>query len=169
MNALIRPGRAADIGAIKAITVASFHDVSIDAGIEKRFGLVHGRDWRWRKARHIDDDARRPQAAMFVAEREGQVVGYITTWIDAESGIGWIPNMAVDRDHRGHGLGRRLIEHALEHFRGRRIRHVRIETVEQNTAGQHLYPACGFREVARQIHYCLRLDESGRGVGAGDR
>ena len=36
----------------------------------------------------------------------------------------------------------------------------KIETLEQNPVGQALYPSLGFREVARQIHYAMRLDAS---------
>jgi hypothetical protein len=32
-----------------------------------------------------------------------------------------------------------------------------IETIEGNEIGEHLYPACGFAEVARQIHFALKL------------
>jgi ribosomal protein S18 acetylase RimI-like enzyme len=45
----------------------------------------------------------------------------------------------------------------LEHFRRNGVECARIETLEQNPIGQHLYPAVGFREVARQIHYAMRL------------
>lgn len=31
------------------------------------------------------------------------------------------------------------------------------ETMAQNDAGQHLYPACGFVEVARQSHFARKL------------
>ena len=34
----------------------------------------------------------------------------------------------------------------------------KIETLAQNERGQALYPRCGFREVARQIHYVMPLD-----------
>jgi hypothetical protein len=33
----------------------------------------------------------------------------------------------------------------------------KIETLEQNPIGRRLYPALGFREVARQIHYAMPL------------
>jgi hypothetical protein len=32
-----------------------------------------------------------------------------------------------------------------------------IETMINNPVGQHLYPACGFVEVGRQIHYAMKL------------
>jgi hypothetical protein len=34
----------------------------------------------------------------------------------------------------------------------------KIETLDQNPVGQALYPSLGFKEVARQIHYAMRLD-----------
>ena len=58
---------------------------------------------------------------------------------------------------RGQGLGRRLIEHALEYFRSERLEYAVIETLEQNDVGRHLYPDCGFEEVARQVHFARRL------------
>jgi hypothetical protein len=33
----------------------------------------------------------------------------------------------------------------------------RIETLEQNPIGQHLYPSLGFQEFARQIHFIKPL------------
>jgi ribosomal protein S18 acetylase RimI-like enzyme len=58
---------------------------------------------------------------------------------------------------QGKGLGRRLLEHALEYLRQQGMECARIETLEQNPIGSHLYPGLGFEEVARQIHYAMRL------------
>jgi ribosomal protein S18 acetylase RimI-like enzyme len=154
---LIRPFQPADLDAMKAITVEAFDGVSIDQGIERVFGLIHGHDWRWRKARHLDEDLGRPHAAVFVAEDEGRVVGYVTTWQDPEAGIGHIPNVAVAASHRHQGLGRQLLEMALQHFRDAGLTHAKIETLVQNAVGNHLYPALGFVEVARQVHFVARL------------
>ncbi|MCI0360214.1 MAG: GNAT family N-acetyltransferase [Planctomycetaceae bacterium] len=153
----IRPYRSTDLPALKAITVAAFDGVSIDQGIEREFGEVNGHDWRWRKARHLDDDAAREPEGIFVAEHEGQAVGYITTWQDRAAGIGHIPNLAIAAEFRGHGLGRQLIEHALGHFRASGLTHAKIETLVQNEIGNHLYRSLGFREVARQIHFVASL------------
>ncbi len=153
----LRPYRPDDLPALKAITVAAFDGVSIDQGIEREFGLVSGHDWQWRKARHLDDDAAREPGGIFVAEHEGQIVGYITTWQDRAAGIGHIPNIAIAAEFRGHGLGRQLIEHAFEHFRASGLTHAKIETLVQNEIGNHLYRSLGFREVARQIHFVAEL------------
>ncbi|GIW88215.1 MAG: hypothetical protein KatS3mg108_2539 [Isosphaeraceae bacterium] len=154
----IRGYRAEDREVLKALTVEGFEGVSIDHNIERAFGVIHGRDWRWRKARQIDEDIEADPGGVFVAEDDrGEVVGYITTRADQESGIGWIPNLVVEAGWRGQGLGRALIEHALDHFRRLGLTHAKIETLEQNPIGNHLYPACGFREVARQVHFVREL------------
>lgn len=166
----IRAYEDRDLPTLRELTVEAFENVSIDRNIERQFGVIQGHDWRWRKARHVDHDVARDPRGTFVAEVSGQVVGYISTWIDQPAGIGNIPNLAVRADMRGAGIGRQLIEHALDHFRRHGIRHARIETLEQNPVGQRLYPACGFREVARQIHYCIDLDEAERpSAGTGER
>ena len=104
-----------------------------------------------------NDDVARDPDGIFVAEIDGQVVGCITTWRDCDAGIGHIPNIAIDARFRGQGLGRQLIQHAMQYFRDCGLTHAKIETLEQNATGQHLYASLGFREVARQIHFVAEL------------
>lgn len=157
MSPVIRPFRPADLEAVKAITIEGFADVSVDHGIEKKLGAVAGRDWRWRKARHVDDDVSAHAEGIFVAEMDGAVVGYISTRLDREAGKGRIPNLSVTASARGQGLGRALIEHALEYLRAEGMEIAVIETMASNPVGQSLYPSCGFEEVGRQIHFARRL------------
>ncbi len=157
MNVTIRPFRPSDLPAIKQLTVECFDGVSLEHDVERHFGTFNGRDWRWRKARHIDDDVAANTEGIFVAEADGAIVGYITTRVDREAGRGRIPNLAVTADARGQGIGRRLIERALDYFRAGGLQYAMIETMAQNAIGQHLYPACGFVEVARQVHYARKL------------
>ncbi|MBI2477116.1 MAG: GNAT family N-acetyltransferase [Planctomycetia bacterium] len=160
MDLHIRNYQPADLATIKALTIEGFDGVSIDRNIEDQFGPINNRDWRWRKTRHIDFDVDRDSDGVFVAEVDGQVVGYITTFRDCEAGMGLIPNLAVDSRQRGRGIGRKLIEYALKNFREVGLTHAKIETLDQNEVGQGLYPSLGFREVARQIHYCMALDSA---------
>ena len=153
----IRGFRSEDLETIKQLTVESFTGVTLEQNVEQALGVLNSHDWRWRKARHIDDDVRSNPAGVFIVENENRVVGYITTLIDRDAGKGRIPNLAVAAEFRGRGLGRRLIEHALEYFRGEGLVYAMIETMGQNETGQHLYPECGFVEVARQVHYARRL------------
>lgn len=155
---MIRPYCPADLDRLKEITAICFAGVSIDADIEARFGLIGGRDWRWRKRRHLDADVEGDRArGVFVWEEDGAPVGYITTRLDPESRIGWIPNMAVLPQFQGRGIGRRLMEHALDFLRQSGMEAAKIETLAQNAIGSRFYPSAGFQEVARQIHYFMRL------------
>ncbi|MGI8601916.1 MAG: GNAT family N-acetyltransferase [Verrucomicrobiales bacterium] len=153
----VRTARPADLDAIKRLTVEAFVEVTLEHNLEQALGILHGHDWRWRKARHLDDDFAANPAGIFVVEAEGAIVGYVTTLVDHEAGKGRIPNLAVAADFRGQGLGKHLIERALEYFRSEGLSYATIETMAQNAVGQHLYPACGFVEVARQVHFARRL------------
>ena len=156
----IRPFRPEDLPRLKEITVEAFDGVSIDQGIEQRFGEINSRNWQWRKARHLDADVQTDSAGIFVLEIDGAVAGCITTRLDRDAGIGLIPNLAIAPEYRGQGWGRKLMQHALERFRREGMTHVRIETLAQNDVGNHLYQSLGFHEVARQIHFCAKLDDT---------
>lgn len=153
----IRHYRPEDLAILRQITVDSFGSVALDQMLEDRLGIWNERDWKTRKADHIDDDCLAHPEGCFVAEREGQILGYITTRIDLKNAMGRIPNLAVVEQARGLGLGRRLIHHALDHFREKNLKIARIETMASNVVGQNLYPSCGFEEVGRQVHFAQRL------------
>ncbi len=157
MSISIRLYQSSDLEALKRLTVESFGGVTLEENVEQALGILHGHDWRWRKARHIEEDVAANPAGIFVAESEGRIVGYITTVIDREAGKGRIPNLAVTADFRNRGLGRQLIEHALDYFRREGLAYAMIETMAQNSAGHHLYTSCGFVEVARQVHFARKL------------
>ena len=158
-DGVIRMFSPDDLPELQQITMEAFEPVSIDRNIEQKYGVINGVDWKARKADHIRLDAEREAEGIFVLEWEGLIVGFITCWCNRLAGIGNIPNLAVDGNYRGRGLGRRLIEHAIGYFRQQGMTHVRIETLDQNTVGKSLYPSLGFEEVARQVHYCMELAE----------
>ncbi len=153
----IRIYRASDIDELKRITIEGFDGIAIDQNVERTLGIVGSHDWRWRKARHVDEDVAANPEGVFVAEETGKVLGYISTRLDREAKKGRIPNLAVDKAAQGRGIGRTLIEYALEYFRREGMAFAMIETMDNNPIGQHLYPSCGFVEAGRQIHYAVKL------------
>jgi ribosomal protein S18 acetylase RimI-like enzyme len=165
MTIVIRPYREPDRAILRELTVAAFEGVSIDHNLDRLLGPIAGQDWRARKARDVDRDIDLFGAELAIAEDHpaGVVVGYVTMHCDLETKIGWIHNLAVAAGSRGQGLGRQLIEHALAYFRAAGMSVAKIETLEQNSIGRHLYPALGFVEVARQIHYAMSLLENDPG------
>ncbi len=154
---IIRPATQADLATMRHITVQSFGGVSLEQSLEQKLHIWNNRDWQTRKAEHIDEDFAKHPAGCFVAERDGQILGYITTRLDELNSRGRIPNLAVVEEARGLGLGRRLIVHALDHMRAAGMQVAMIETMASNPIGQHLYPSCGFEEIARQVHFAMKL------------
>jgi ribosomal protein S18 acetylase RimI-like enzyme len=157
MGISIRLYQPGDLTELKRMTVEAFDGIAIDQRVEEQLGVLHGHDWRSRKARHIDDDVQANPAGVFVAEENGRILGYITTRLEKVIGKGRIPNLAVIPGARGQGVGRQLIEHALEYFRREGMSFAMIETMAYNEVGNHLYPACGFVEIARQVHFARKL------------
>jgi ribosomal protein S18 acetylase RimI-like enzyme len=163
MKIVIRPYRETDRELLCALTIAAFDGVSIDQNIDRLLGPIAGRDWGWRKAQHFVSDIETGAEIAVAAEADtDRAVGYITYHFQREARIGWIHNMAVAAAYRGQGLGRRLLEHALARFRAEGMTISQIETIEQNAIGCHLYPALGFREVARKIYYAMPLGQASR-------
>lgn len=83
---------------------------------------------------------------IWLAERDGRIIGCIA--IVASS-----PEMAqlrwylVDPDARGKGLGRRLLQEAVDFCRACGYRTVTLWTVSALTAAAHLYRSAGFSKV----------------------
>jgi len=156
----IRTVRAGDVDAIVAITAEVFGPVSIDGLIEQMLGRPAA-DWVSVKAQAIRRELAENPRGCFVAECDGQVAGYVTTAIDEVASRGVIANLAVSAACQNRGVGRALLARALADFRGRGLAQAKIETLACNAAGRRLYPAMGFREVVRQIHYVMELKEHG--------
>ncbi len=154
----IRPYREADRESLQRITIICFEGVSIDRNIDQKFPAREGRDWRWRKARDIDADIAVNPGGVLVAEAEdGAVAGFVTVRLDREARLGRIANLAVDPARQRQGLGRRLIEAALDYMKREGMTLAKIETLAQNAVGTKFYPKLGFGEVARQVHYVMAL------------
>lgn len=95
--------------------------------------------------------ARRPRdGALFVAERQGQLVGFVTCFV-AEDHFELvrpevqIRDMVVTRAVRGQGAGRRLIEAVRAFARARGIGRVTVTALAANESAVAAYHALGFR------------------------
>ncbi len=151
----IRTVTESDHDAILAITRDEFPEyASIDARIE---AMVGGVSWHLIKGAKVKEELKNRPEACAVAEYEGKVVGYVSNVIDTIASRGVISNLAVTNKMQGRGIGRQLIEWSLDLFRSLGLQQAKIETLETNKSGAHLYPKLGFREIVRQIHYVMPL------------
>ncbi|TWU20942.1 Mycothiol acetyltransferase [Novipirellula galeiformis] len=155
---ILRLYQPADLDAMQRIAIAGFEQVSIDRKLQQRFGLLGETDWTDRKAFSIAEDVRGDPEGTFVAMDDDDLCGFITTWHDKQSSVGYIPNLAVASDHQGKGIGRLLIDKAISHFADLGLTVARIETLTNNSAGNHLYRSIGFEEIAQQIHFGMKIN-----------
>ncbi len=154
-SAIIRTVKESDHDVILAITRDEFPEyASIDSRIEE---MVGGVSWHLIKSAKVKEELENRPEACAVAEYDGKVVGYVSNVIDTIASRGVISNLAVTSKMQGRGIGRQLIEWSLNLFRSLNLKQAKIETLETNKSGAHLYPKLGFREVVRQIHYVMPL------------
>ena len=80
-----------------------------------------------------------------------EIAGYCVKWVVFDHMH--IQNIAVRPEHQRRGLGRYLLEEALE--RGKRLgaKFVQLEVRESNRAAQRLYDFMGFRQVGKRKRY----------------
>jgi GNAT superfamily N-acetyltransferase len=90
---------------------------------------------------------------VFVAERDGEVVGYVfagvepLSWKELRDVAGFVHDVIVDEEARGHGVGGRLVEAAAEWLLARGVPRIMLWTAEKNEAGQRLFARLGFRRT----------------------
>ena len=114
-----------------------------------------GYEWFLRGQLKEDD------AAVFVAEQDGQVIGYVfaalepISWKELREACGFIHDIAVDDPERRAGVATALMTAAMEWLRSRGAPRVVLGTAERNAAAQRLFEKLGFRrtmiEMTREL------------------
>ena len=86
-----------------------------------------------------------------VAELDGRIVGSIII-AGLPDQVAQLRFFLVHPDARGHGLGRRLIQQALDFCRERGFRTVWLWTISELKAAAHLYREAGFTITHEDTH-----------------
>jgi ribosomal protein S18 acetylase RimI-like enzyme len=152
----VRPYNRRDRAAVLDLARTGFDGVSLDQNIERQFGKVGG-SWQEHKKDAVDYDLNRNPRSVFVAEFEGEIVGFVCNRIYRARSIGHVANLAVAAGFRRRGVGKLLMAASLDHFRKQGLRYARIETLAQNVTAASFYPSLGFQEVGRQVFYFKEL------------
>ncbi len=94
----------------------------------------------------FDEDTR--PADVLVAETGGDVVGYARVGpgfgIPAHRHVLVLAGLAVDPDYQGCGIGRQLVEAAVEEASRRGVRKLSLRVLGPNVGARRLYASCGF-------------------------
>lgn len=156
---IYRRAEPGDAEAAAQLAAQVFAGVSFDYLVEQRWGLLNGTTWRERKMWQVREEVEAEPHSAIVAEADGELIGFVTTRFESRSAVGRILNLAVAQEWQGQGIGKRLLAEAYRLLRDRGAKYLRIETLETNEVGKHLYPKLGFREVVRQIYYFMGVEE----------
>jgi RimJ/RimL family protein N-acetyltransferase len=106
--------------------------------------------------RYLKALRRYPHAAVFVAERDGAVVGRLSVARDQHPASAHVADLGlmVAQGARGQGIGTALLDAAVEWARGAGIRKLELHVFPWNEPAIRLYEKFGFeREGYRKAHY----------------
>jgi ribosomal protein S18 acetylase RimI-like enzyme len=141
----IRRATAADARGVAEVHVASWRHAYrglLPDGFLDRLS-VERREASWREA------FRDRGAGVFVAEEEGRVIGFASFGPsrDADAGpeVGEIPAIYVDPSVVGAGVGRALLDAAIEALREAGYRRATLWVLEANAHARRFYERAGWR------------------------
>jgi RimJ/RimL family protein N-acetyltransferase len=127
-------------------------------GSEPEGWLVTTNGWRQvsDERRYLRAIRRYPNAAVFVAEDEGLIVGRLSIARDQHPASRHVADLGlmVAMTHRRQGIGTRLLETALDWARQSEVRKLELHVFPHNEAAIKLYEKFGFvKEGYRRGHY----------------
>ncbi len=156
------PADLAKIGKLGALLVRAHHDfdpqrfLAATSKTETGYGSFLGSQ--------LD----KPNVVVLVAERGGEAIGYTyagvegTDYMSLRGPAGVLYDIVVDPEHRGHGVGRRLLEATLSALKEKGAPRVVLSTAEQNAPAQHLFESSGFRRTMIEMTRETDADDSWR-------
>lgn len=140
---LIRPHRAGDVSQTVARQAAYY---AADHGFGRGFeGLIMEIGARFLADPHPGLEA------CFVAEVDGRMVGAVFV-THADEGVAKLRLLHVEAEMRGRGIGRRLVEAAIDFARATGHRRLTLWTNDILVDARRLYERAGFRCVAAEPH-----------------
>lgn len=109
----------------------------------------------------LSTQLRESDVAIFVADRGGEVIGYVyagvepLSWKELRDRAGFVHDLVVTSEHRRGGVGQAMLDAALQWFRDRGLPRVVLWTAEPNAGAQRLFARAGFRrtmvEMTREL------------------
>jgi len=107
--------------------------------------------------RFLRGQLRDPDVAVFVAERQDEVIGYVfaglepLSWKELREACGFIHDVVVEEPGRRMGAATALVGAAMDWLRSRGAPRVVLWTAERNDAAQRLFERLGFRRTMIEL------------------
>jgi ribosomal protein S18 acetylase RimI-like enzyme len=135
------------LGRLGALLLRTHYDFDSQRFLAPRPDSEHG--YAWFLGAQLDRD----DAVVYVAERDGHVVGYVyagiepLSWKELRDEAGFIHDVYVDDTARGLGIATALLEEAARWLADRGVPRVLLWTAAPNVAAQRLFARMGFRQT----------------------
>jgi ribosomal protein S18 acetylase RimI-like enzyme len=110
----------------------------------------------------LGSQLKEPDVAVFVAEENGEVIGYTYAGVEGydymslRGPAGVLHDIVVDPTRRKSGVGRQLLERALAFLKSHNVPRVVLSTAVKNAPAQRLFERAGFRptmiEMTAEAH-----------------
>jgi len=157
----IRQGRPEDRERVLEILIDGFRGRTVHHWLEERYGPIGGRPWQDWKRRELSGFLDQHPEQLWVAERDGAVVGFVTYTLDPEREVGEIRNNAVDPACHGQGIGTALYQRVLQVLRERGMKYAWVETglEEAYAPARRAYEKAGFEPFHQAVYYVQKLGE----------
>jgi RimJ/RimL family protein N-acetyltransferase len=127
-------------------------------GAEPEGWLIADDTWRGvaDERRYLRAIRKHPHAAVFVAEEDGRIVGRLSVARDPHPASFHVADLGlmVVASHRRRGIGRALLQQAVDWAAQSRVRKLELHVFPHNAPAIALYESFGFiREGYRKDHY----------------
>jgi GNAT superfamily N-acetyltransferase len=144
MRISVREARLSDADELADLTIQLGYAVDVPAVQRRLTGLLQRTDQRF-----------------IVADVEGHVAGWlhaaISESVEADPYVA-IVGLVVDRGHRRHGIGRRLLAEAEKWAREQRCTVVRLRSSAARTAAHRFYEHVGYTNIKTQYAFAKSVD-----------
>lgn len=150
MSITIRPARPEDAATLVALGAT--------IGREPEAWLLNTDGWRsvTEERRYIRALKRHPDAAVYVAEDDGAIVGRLSVARDPHQASRHVADLGImiAIGHRGQGIGHALLDQAVAWARDVGVSKIELHVFPWNEPAIRLYEKFGFeREGLRKRHY----------------
>lgn len=146
----IRPAEERDLpalGRLGAVMVSVHHGFDSDRFMSPDTDVEEGYAW------FLGTQLAEPDAFVAVAERAGEVVGYVyatlepQSWKELRGPAGFVDDLVVDERARGQGIATQLAETAAGWLESKGAPRVMLWTAQKNEPAQRLFERLGFRRT----------------------
>ncbi|MEY9854427.1 ribosomal-protein-alanine N-acetyltransferase [Catenulispora sp. GAS73] len=124
-NVKLRPVAEDDLAALEILDKEVFKDVAYSMVYLRSLFVLFNKTW-------------------LVAEYEGDLAGYALVCPNSDNTQAWLMGLAVSERYQGRGLGRQLMQGAMELMMEAKVSDAYITVRPDNKAAYHLYQRFGF-------------------------